>query len=70
MASGRIYCKALGQGAVHAAFAGFTDVTVGLVNTHMALLPIPTIIQAAKTVDPGSTVYNRLRSGLRQPDLA
>ena len=54
---------------MHAAFAGFTDVTVGLVNTHMALLPIPTIIQAAKTVDPGSTVYNRLRSGLRQPDL-
>ena len=30
----RIYCKILGQGAVHGAFAGYTDFTVGLVNTH------------------------------------
>ena len=29
----RIYCKVLGQGAVHGAFAGYTDFTVGLVNT-------------------------------------
>ena len=46
----RIYCKVLGQGAVHGAFAGFTDVTVGLVNTHYVYLPIPTIIQAARKV--------------------
>lgn len=41
----RIYCKVLGQGAVHGAFAGFTGCTVGLVNTHYVYLPIPVIIQ-------------------------
>eukprot|EP00192_Tetraselmis_astigmatica_P003598 CAMPEP_0117680344 /NCGR_PEP_ID=MMETSP0804-20121206/18301_1 /TAXON_ID=1074897 /ORGANISM="Tetraselmis astigmatica, Strain CCMP880" /LENGTH=543 /DNA_ID=CAMNT_0005489833 /DNA_START=86 /DNA_END=1717 /DNA_ORIENTATION=+ len=66
----RIYCKALAQGAVHAAFAGYTDVSVGLVNTHMAILPIPTIIQAPKVVNPGSSTYNRMRQAIRQPDLA
>ena len=29
----RLYCKVLGQGAVHGAFAGYTDFTVGLVRT-------------------------------------
>lgn len=41
----RVLCKVLGQGAVHGAFAGFTGITVGLVNTHYVYLPIPTIIQ-------------------------
>ena len=41
----RIYCKVLGQGAVHGAFAGFTGCTVGLVNTHYVYLPIPVVIQ-------------------------
>ena len=44
-ANDRIYCKVLGQGAVHAAFAGYTDITVGLCNTHYVYLPIETIIQ-------------------------
>ncbi len=43
----RIYCKVLGQGAVHGAFAGFTGCTVGLVNTHYVYLPIPVIIQVS-----------------------
>ena len=43
----RIYCKVLGQGAVHGAFAGFTGCTVGLINTHYVYLPIPVIIQAS-----------------------
>jgi hypothetical protein len=42
----RIYCKILAHNAVHAAFAGYTGVTVGLVNTHYVYLPIPVIIQA------------------------
>jgi 6-phosphofructokinase len=32
----RIYCKVLAHNAVHAAFAGYTGVTVGLVNTHVS----------------------------------
>ncbi|KAG2435483.1 hypothetical protein HYH02_011778 [Chlamydomonas schloesseri] len=66
----RIYCKVLGQGAVHGAFAGFTDITVGLVNTHYVYLPIPTIIQAARKVNPKGRRWNRLITAIRQPDLA
>jgi len=32
----RIYCKVLAHNAVHAAFAGYTGVTMGLVNTHVS----------------------------------
>ncbi|KAL0047542.1 hypothetical protein WJX82_006197 [Trebouxia sp. C0006] len=65
----RIYCKVLGQGAVHGAFAGFTGCTVGLVNTHYVYLPIPIIIQAARTVDPKGRSWNRLKTAINQPDF-
>jgi 6-phosphofructokinase 1 len=64
-----VYCKALGQSAVHGAFAGYTDITVGIVNTHMAILPIPVIIQAPKIVNTAGSTWNRLRTAIRQPDL-
>lgn len=65
----RVYCKVLGQGAVHGAFAGFTGFTVGLVNTHYVYLPIQTIIQATRTVDPKGRQWNRLKTTINQPDL-
>lgn len=65
----RIYCKVLGQAAVHGAFAGFTDFTVGLVNTHYVMLPTTTIIQSARTVDPKGRQWNRLKTAISQPDL-
>ncbi|KAI7842609.1 hypothetical protein COHA_003713 [Chlorella ohadii] len=65
----RIYCKVLGQGAVHGAFAGYTDFTVGLVNTHYVFLPTTTIIQFARTVDPKGRQWNRLKTAINQPDL-
>ena len=65
----RIYCKVLGQAAVHGAFAGFTDFTVGLVNTHYVMLPTTTIIQSARTVDPKGRQWNRLKTAINQPDL-
>eukprot|EP00887_Chlorella_sp_A99_P007776 scaffold20.g7776.t1 len=65
----RIYCKVLGQGAVHGAFAGYTDFTVGLVNTHYVFLPTTTIIQSARTVDPRGRQWNRLKTAINQPDL-
>lgn len=64
----RIYCKILGQGAVHGAFAGYTDFTVGLVNTHYVYLPIPVIIQAPRVVDPQGRQWNRLKTAIKQPD--
>ena len=36
--------------AVHAAFAGYTGLTVGLVNTHYVYLPIPVVISAPRRV--------------------
>ena len=48
----RILCRMLANGAVHGAFAGYTGVTVGLVNTHFVYLPIPLVIQAPRKVDP------------------
>lgn len=65
----RIYCKVLGQGAVHGAFAGYTDFTVGLINTHYVFLPTTTIIQSARTVDPQGRQWNRLKTAINQPDL-
>lgn len=83
--SDHVYCNILGQGAVHAAFAGFTGtsslscfvatkrvrigVTVGLVNTHFALLPIPAIIQAPRRVDPHGQSWNRLKTAIDLPEL-
>lgn len=65
----RIYCKVLGQGAVHGAFAAYTGFTVGLVNTHYVYLPIPTIIQAPRRVNPKGRRWNRLKTAINQPDL-
>eukprot|EP00197_Chlamydomonas_leiostraca_P002526 CAMPEP_0202857440 /NCGR_PEP_ID=MMETSP1391-20130828/375_1 /ASSEMBLY_ACC=CAM_ASM_000867 /TAXON_ID=1034604 /ORGANISM="Chlamydomonas leiostraca, Strain SAG 11-49" /LENGTH=499 /DNA_ID=CAMNT_0049536237 /DNA_START=96 /DNA_END=1596 /DNA_ORIENTATION=- len=66
----RVYCKVLGQGAVHGAFAGYTDCTVGLINTHYVYLPIPTIIQAPRKVNPKGRRWNRLLTAIDQPDLS
>nr|WHU05653.1 6-phosphofructokinase 1 [Chromochloris zofingiensis] len=65
----RIYCKVLGQGVVHGAFAGYTGFSVGLVNTHYVFLPIPTIIQAPRKVNPRGRRWNRLKTAINQPDL-
>ncbi len=42
--------QVLAHNAVHAAFAGYTGCTVGLVNTHYVYLPIPVVIQAPRKV--------------------
>lgn len=65
----RIYCRMLANGAVHAAFAGYTGVTVGLVNTHFVYLPIPVVIQAPRRVEPQGELWNRLRSAIGQPNF-
>ena len=67
--SDRMLCRMLAHAAVHAAFAGYTGITVGLVNTHFALLPIPFVIQAARRVDPHGELWARLRSSIGQPQL-
>ncbi|CAK0755833.1 hypothetical protein CVIRNUC_002405 [Coccomyxa viridis] len=65
----RIYCKILAHNAVHAAFAGYTECTVGLVNTHYVYLPIPVVIQAPRRVDPKGKTWNRLRASIGMPNF-
>ena len=67
--SDKIYCYVLAQGAVHAAFAGFTGVTVGMVNTHTAYFPIDLIVSSARRVDIGGKTWQRLMSATMQPSL-
>lgn len=55
--------QVLGQGAVHGAFAGFTGFTTGLVNTHYVYLPIETIIQAPRKVNPTGRCGPGARAG-------
>ncbi|KAI8474291.1 MAG: phosphofructokinase family protein [Monoraphidium minutum] len=65
----RIYCKILAHNSVHAAFAGYTGITVGLVNTHYVYLPIPVVIQAPRKIDPRGKAWNRLRASIGQPNF-
>ena len=67
--SDKIYCYVLAQGAVHAAFAGFTGITVGMVNTHTAYFPIDLIVSTTRQVDTHGKTWQRLISATNQPDL-
>ena len=66
-AGDRTYCKILAHNAVHGAFAGYTGITSGLVNTHYVYLPIPIIIQCPRKIDPYGKQWNRLRASIGQP---
>jgi 6-phosphofructokinase 1 len=68
-ASDRILCAVLGQNAVHAGFAGFTGITVGLANNHYVLLPIPEVIAYPRNVDPNSRMWHRCLTSTGQPDF-
>ncbi|BBN00273.1 hypothetical protein Mp_1g27810 [Marchantia polymorpha subsp. ruderalis] len=67
--SDHIICSVLGQNAVHGAFAGYTDITIGLVNTHYVFLPIPKVIEVARKVDPNSNMWHRTVTSTGQPDF-
>lgn len=64
-----IFCSILGQNAVHGAFAGYTNITVGVINTHYCFLPIPIVIRKPRMVDPNSVMYHRCVTSTGQPDF-
>nr|VDC63533.1 unnamed protein product [Brassica rapa] len=68
-ASDGILCTVLGQNAVHGAFAGYSGITVGIINTHYAYLPIPEVIAYPKSVDPNSRMWHRCLTSTGQPDF-
>ncbi|KAI3433465.1 hypothetical protein D9Q98_003278 [Chlorella vulgaris] len=63
----RVYCKMLAHGAVHAAFAGYTAVAVGQVNTHVVYLPLHILAQAPRQMDPQGELWNRMCAANGQP---
>ena len=50
-------------------FAGLTDCTVGMVNTHYVYLPINILIQAPRKVNPKGRRWNRLITAINQPSM-
>ncbi|PKA52957.1 6-phosphofructokinase 5, chloroplastic [Apostasia shenzhenica] len=64
-----ILCTVLGQNAVHGAFAGFSGITVGVVNTHYAYFPIPEVISHPRLVDTNSRMWHRCLTSTGQPDF-
>mmetsp|Transcript_68837 Transcript_68837/g.192182 ORF Transcript_68837/g.192182 Transcript_68837/m.192182 type:complete len:536 (-) Transcript_68837:493-2100(-) len=64
------YCSLLGQGAVHAAMAGYTGFSIGLVNNHTVLLPIPALVaKSPRTMNKHGRTWERVLAVTHQPDV-
>ena len=60
-------CTTLAQNAVHGAFAGYTAVTVGVVENHHVFLPIEAL--STRKVDITGRLYARVCASTGQPKL-
>ncbi len=63
------YCLALGQHAVHAGMAGFTDVMVGHWNQQFTIVPLKAATRSRRQLDPGGATWNRVVQTTRQPSF-
>lgn len=54
---------------MHGAFAGYTGITTGLINTHYCYLPISSVVKQPRIVDPSGSLWARLRASTGQPDF-
>jgi 6-phosphofructokinase 1 len=61
----RQYCSFLATHAVHAAMAGYTGVTIGLVNNYYVLLPLMAMVSTR--MDPGGRLWQRVVELTGQP---
>lgn len=65
-----MYCSNLAQGAVHAAMAGFTGITVGKVDERYVALPIHAIVhKGARKVSTKGHTFHRLKATTQQPNF-
>jgi len=70
-ANDALYCLLLGQNAVHAAMAGFTDISLGLCNNRMVLLPVSAVVEnSPRVMDPMGRTWERVVSCTGQPNTA
>jgi len=69
-ASDSVYCAQLAQEAVHAAMAGYTGISVGMVDERYVMLPIHSITEKGqRKVDLGSRVFEHLMATTQQPNM-
>jgi len=68
-ASDNVYCTLLAQCAVHGAMAGFTGMTVGLVNGRHAYIPFYKITESTNKVSITDRMWARLLSSTNQPSF-
>ena len=62
-------CFVLSQGAVHGAMAGYTGFTVGLVNSHTVMIPIPLLCdKSPRKLNPNGRTWERVLSITGQPN--
>lgn len=61
------FCLLLGQNAVHAGLAGYTNLVVGYWLRTFTLVPIPLAVSARKKVDPDSWVWSSVLTSTGQP---
>ncbi len=61
------FCLLLGQNAVHAGLAGYTNLVVGYWLRTFTLVPIPLAVSARKTVDPDSWIWSSVLTSTGQP---
>lgn len=62
-------CALFGQGAVHGTMAGYTGFTVGLVNNHTVLIPIPALAaMSPRSMNCRGRTWERVLSITHQPN--
>lgn len=63
------YCATLASGAVHGAMAGFTGFSVGMVNNHNVLIPIPALVaESPRILNASGRTWDRVVSITGQPN--
>jgi 6-phosphofructokinase 1 len=63
-----LYCQQLAMDAVHAAMAGFTGFSVGLVNKQNVLIPIPQLVASSpRHLNPRGSTWERILAMTGQP---
>lgn len=65
------FCTTLAQNAVHCAFAGFTNFSIGIINNHPAMIPIDVIsIEGViRKINIGDTEYISMLASTGQPSF-
>ncbi len=61
------FCLALGQYAVHAGMAGFTDVMIGHWNQQFTIVPLSAATRSRRQLDPHGPTWHRVVQTTRQP---